>query len=193
MSAASIAISVPVPSAMPTSACASAGASLIPSPTMATVFPSDWSRRIRSAFPAGRTPARTFSIPARDAIARAVVSLSPVSIMTSIPICRSSPTAPAEVGLILSATAMIPATALSIATRRRAFPSPVSFSTDPSAPVMSTPDSFIIAAFPAATGRPSTIPVTPRPVSERKDSHRGISPGERRALSTTASARGTKR
>ena len=39
-SAASIATSVPVPMAMPTSACASAGASLMPSPTIATVFPS---------------------------------------------------------------------------------------------------------------------------------------------------------
>jgi len=35
-SAASIATSVPVPMAKPTSACASAGASLIPSPTKAT-------------------------------------------------------------------------------------------------------------------------------------------------------------
>ena len=36
MSEASMAISVPVPIAMPISACAKAGASLIPSPTMAT-------------------------------------------------------------------------------------------------------------------------------------------------------------
>ena len=40
MSAVSIAISVPVPIAMPTSACAIAGASLMPSPTIATIcFP----------------------------------------------------------------------------------------------------------------------------------------------------------
>ena len=38
-SAASTATSVPVPIAMPTSACASAGASLMPSPTIATTRP----------------------------------------------------------------------------------------------------------------------------------------------------------
>ena len=38
-SAASMATSVPVPIANPTSACASAGASLIPSPTNATLSP----------------------------------------------------------------------------------------------------------------------------------------------------------
>ena len=36
MSAESIATSVPLPIAMPTSACISAGASLMPSPTIAT-------------------------------------------------------------------------------------------------------------------------------------------------------------
>ncbi len=36
--AAAMATSVPVPIAMPTSACARAGASLMPSPTMATIF-----------------------------------------------------------------------------------------------------------------------------------------------------------
>ena len=38
-SAASMATSVPVPMAMPTSACARAGESFTPSPTMATLFP----------------------------------------------------------------------------------------------------------------------------------------------------------
>lgn len=42
-SAASMATSVPVPMAMPTSARAKAGESLTPSPTMATFFPSFWS------------------------------------------------------------------------------------------------------------------------------------------------------
>lgn len=43
MSAASMATSVPVPMATPTSARAKAGESLTPSPTMATFFPSFWS------------------------------------------------------------------------------------------------------------------------------------------------------
>ena len=42
-SAASMATSVPVPMAMPTSARARAGESFTPSPTMATLFPSFWS------------------------------------------------------------------------------------------------------------------------------------------------------
>src|SRR5215212_5760443 len=50
MSEAAIATSVPVPMAMPRSAWASAGASLIPSPIMATVLPSacDGFARLRS-------------------------------------------------------------------------------------------------------------------------------------------------
>ena len=58
MSAASMATSVPAPIAMPLSATVSAGASLIPSPTMVTL-PSVFSARITSALPSGRTPAMT--------------------------------------------------------------------------------------------------------------------------------------
>src|SRR6476620_3031873 len=47
----SMATSVPVPIAMPTSACARAGASLIPSPAIATTWPCDG---IRSALRIGR-------------------------------------------------------------------------------------------------------------------------------------------
>src|SRR4030067_1109704 len=71
MSPDSIAMSVPVPIAIPTSAWASAGASLIPSPTIATTFPSAWILRTSSAFWSGRTSARTRAIPARSAIALA--------------------------------------------------------------------------------------------------------------------------
>ena len=52
-SPASMAMSVPVPIAMPTSACASAGASLMPSPTIATTRPSLLERADRPTFPAG--------------------------------------------------------------------------------------------------------------------------------------------
>ena len=54
MSEASIATSVPVPIARPRSAWASAGASLTPSPTIATTRPSSCSRRMTSALPAGQ-------------------------------------------------------------------------------------------------------------------------------------------
>ena len=54
-SAASIAISVPAPIAIPMSALVSAGASLIPSPTIAT-FPFSFKSRMTLSFPSGRTP-----------------------------------------------------------------------------------------------------------------------------------------
>ena len=54
MSEASIATSVPVPIARPRSACASAGASLTPSPTIATTRPSSCSRRMTSALSVGQ-------------------------------------------------------------------------------------------------------------------------------------------
>ena len=53
----SMATSVPVPMAMPTLACASAGASLMPSPAMATTLPCACSLRMTSSFPSGRTSA----------------------------------------------------------------------------------------------------------------------------------------
>ena len=59
-SAASIATSVPAPMAIPMSARVSAGASLIPSPTIAT-FPFSPNARITLSFPSGRTPAITLS------------------------------------------------------------------------------------------------------------------------------------
>src|SRR5579884_770962 len=52
-SADSMAMSVPWPMAMPTSACIRAGASLIPSPTIATREPAAWSSRMSSALPPG--------------------------------------------------------------------------------------------------------------------------------------------
>lgn len=76
---------VPAPMAIPISALVSAGASLMPSPTMAT-FPCSFRERITLSFPSGRTPAITSSTPACAPIALAVRSLSPVSTTTRIPI-----------------------------------------------------------------------------------------------------------
>ncbi|CVB88142.1 Uncharacterised protein [Serratia marcescens] len=80
MAAVSMAMSLPPPIAMPTSACASAGASLMPSPTIATRWPCACSCLIAAALPSGSTPAITRSIPASLAMALAVTGLSPVSI-----------------------------------------------------------------------------------------------------------------
>eukprot|EP00982_Pelagococcus_subviridis_P012492 31176-Pelagococcus_subviridis.AAC.43 len=94
-SAASIAMSVPAPIAIPTSAAANAGASLIPSPTIATtgaarratstvpfnvfLIGGAFSSSIFPAFPAGETSACTETIPHSAAIALAVCQLSPVT------------------------------------------------------------------------------------------------------------------
>lgn len=62
-SAASMATSVPVPIAIPTSALASAGESLTPSPTIATFFFPFWSSWTFATLWEGRTSAKTFLIP----------------------------------------------------------------------------------------------------------------------------------
>ena len=63
ISADSIAMSVPAPMAMPTSARISAGASLIPSPTIATFLPWACNLRTCASFSCGNTSAITLSSP----------------------------------------------------------------------------------------------------------------------------------
>ena len=94
-----MATSVPVPMDRPRSAWASAGASLTPSPTMATTRPSACRRRMTSALSEGRTSAMTSSMPTSAATARAVVSLSPVSRTGRSPSACSDATASADVVL----------------------------------------------------------------------------------------------
>ena len=121
-SAASMAISVPAPMAIPISALVSAGASLIPSPTIAT-FPFFFRERITLSLPSGSTPAITWSTPAWAPMAFAVLSLSPVSITTWIPMFLSSLTAWGLSSLITSATAMIPVSCRSLPKNSGVFPS----------------------------------------------------------------------
>src|SRR5918998_782575 len=71
---ASFAAVVPVFIATPTSAWARAGASLVPSPVMATSRPPSCSRRMRASLSSGVASASTSSTPASSAIARAVRS-----------------------------------------------------------------------------------------------------------------------
>ena len=87
---ASFAADVPVFIATPTSAWASAGASLVPSPVIATSRPPSCSRRIRASLSSGVASARKSSTPASSAIAFAVRGLSPVIITVRMPIRRSS-------------------------------------------------------------------------------------------------------
>ena len=87
---ASLAAEVPVFIATPTSAWASAGASLVPSPVIATSFPPSCSRLINASLSSGVASARKSSTPASSAIALAVNGLSPVIITVRMPILRIS-------------------------------------------------------------------------------------------------------
>ena len=87
---ASLAACVPVFMATPTSACASAGASFVPSPVIATSRPPACSRLISAILSSGVASARKSSTPASAAIAAAVSGLSPVIITVRMPMSRSS-------------------------------------------------------------------------------------------------------
>ena len=166
MSAASIAMSVPVPSASPRSACASAGASLTPSPTIATTLPArleplDLAAPCR---PERRRRASARSRPRRRP-ARARARLSPVSRTGSRPSARSSRTAWALVGLTASASV------------RAARGSP-SHATSIASPA---------AGRPRPRG-PSTSPSTPTPGRLRNPATGGSAPSSARAAAATARA-----
>ncbi len=83
---ASLAAVVPVFIATPTSACASAGASFVPSPVMATSLPPSCSCLMSAIFASGVASAKKSSTPASWAIAAAVKGLSPVIITVRMPI-----------------------------------------------------------------------------------------------------------
>ena len=87
---ASLAAVVPVFIATPTSAWASAGASFVPSPVIATIRPFACSSLISAIFASGVASARKSSTPASCAITAAVTRLSPVIMTVRIPIFRSS-------------------------------------------------------------------------------------------------------
>ena len=89
MFAASFAAWVPEFIASPTFAWASAGASLVPSPVIATNLPSACCLRITSILSSGVASAMKSSTPASSAITDAVIRLSPVSIIVRMPIFRS--------------------------------------------------------------------------------------------------------
>ncbi len=85
---ASRAACVPVCIVTPTSACASAGASFVPSPLIATMRPSLLLGRMSSSLRSGVASARKSSTPASPAIFAAVRRLSPVIITVRMPIAR---------------------------------------------------------------------------------------------------------
>ena len=107
--AASIATFVPAPTAIPTSACVSAGASLIPSPTIATLFPLFCSSFTLSALCSGKTSAKYSSTPSSSDTHLATASASPVIIAICTPSFLSCAIASRDSSRIMSPSAIIPA------------------------------------------------------------------------------------
>ena len=99
-------MSVPVPIAIPTSAWANAGASLMPSPIMTMPPPWRCSFFTRSAFCDGSTSAMISSMPTSAATACAPFFESPETMTTGMPRFLSSSIAVLDVGLIGSEMAM---------------------------------------------------------------------------------------
>ncbi len=122
-SEASMATSVPVPIAMPTSAWVRAGASLIPSPTMATTRPSAWSFFTVSILSWGSTSASTRLMPSsrRDGLAPCAVVAGQHDDLKPESPC-SLATASFECSFSVSATAMMPAALPSTATNMGVLP-----------------------------------------------------------------------
>ncbi len=161
MSAVSTATSVPAPMAMPTSAWASAGASLTPSPVMATTSPRAWTSLTLRAFSWGRTSANTSSIPIRLPTHDATFRLSPVSIMVRMPMARSLATASTSSSRTVSARATAPAGEPSITTKTTVMPWSASARTLGSS--LSWPSSLSHAGLATITFLPATIPSAPLP------------------------------
>ena len=100
--AASFAAWVPEFMAIPTSAWARAGASFVPSPVMATIFPWACSFLISVILSSGLHSAMKPSTPASFAIVAAVSGLSPVHIIVLMPISLSLANRSASPGFTVS-------------------------------------------------------------------------------------------
>ena len=164
MSALAMETSVPEPRAIPTSARTSAGASLTPSPTMATRRPPACSRRITSSFCSGSTSAITSMPPRRRAIASAARRRSPLSMVTRMP----SPFSAAIRAVASSRTRSSMATSAlsrpSTAKRRELMPfSSRRIASASNAGSIRTPRCTSHSLVPASSSRPSSMPRTPCP------------------------------
>jgi len=112
MPAVSMATSVPVAIAMPTSAAASAGASLMPSPTIATTSPAARNSCTMVALSPGSTSARKSAMPSSRATASALPRLSPLSMTVFTPSACRRATAWRAAGLTVSPKASRPSSSV---------------------------------------------------------------------------------
>ena len=108
MLAASLAADVPLFIASPTSAWASAGASFVPSPVIASRWPSACCSRMNAIFCSGVACAMKSSTPASLAMVAAVRGLSPVIITVRMPILRNSANRSTRPSLTVSLSSMTP-------------------------------------------------------------------------------------
>ncbi|MBA7481510.1 hypothetical protein ES707_16984 [subsurface metagenome] len=181
-------MSVPPPIAIPTSACISAGASLMPSPTMAT-WASDWSPRTMAAFSCGKTLAWTSSIPSSRATHCAARLLSPVTRIGFSPALRKLATARPASDRIVSPSAMMPSALLLRATPITVRPAASSSSIRERSAPKSTPRSANKRGLPTRTSEPSIRASTPLPGSASNDSTSGgVTPRSNAALSTACAS-----
>mmetsp|Transcript_27949 Transcript_27949/g.66392 ORF Transcript_27949/g.66392 Transcript_27949/m.66392 type:complete len:211 (+) Transcript_27949:269-901(+) len=164
--ATSVATSTPPCSATPTWAPARAGASLIPSPTIAKRAPPDWSLSTAAALSAGDIPApmRPGSMPQADAASETARMLSPLNRCTDSPIDFSMETAAALSALRRSAKHISPMMPLP------SQPTYTCVSAELLGPRASPPASAPLpvcscthSKVPTETLVPSTIAVTPQP------------------------------
>ena len=188
----SMAISVPVPIAMPTSACASAGASFTPSPTMATTLPLACSLLIASILSDGSVCAVNVAMPARSAMAAVVFCMSPESNCTATPNFLSLSTASTALALMLSPSTKCCATASpSMPTKTMVLPASASRSV--SSRIVSSianPAERMNPSLPRTTREPSTVPSMPMPSIIRTSVASKNLRLRDRAASTNASAIG---
>ncbi len=167
-----MATSVPVPMAIPTLACAKAGASFIPSPAIATTWPWFWSFLTSCPLFSGRTSAITSSIPSLRATTCAVFLLSPVSMTTRTLLSWSIWTASGVEAFMGSETPIKPASSSLAATNITVWPSSRRLSTwvltfwsfSDAMPTSPSRNGLV----PRATSLLFTPPMTPFPVMERK-------------------------
>ena len=113
-SAVEMAMSAPQPSATPMSAHASAGESLMPSPTKHTCLPRACSALTASDLSAGLTSQSTLSMPSIPAIRSAFSRLSPLIIHSSMPRSLSARIASAAPGRSCSAPPVSPSVSVPV-------------------------------------------------------------------------------
>ena len=168
-SAASIAVSVPAaPMANPISDCASAGASLMPSPVMPVAPYCFCISLMTCSLASGRRSPRASVIPASAAMAFAVAALSPVSMTGVTPSACRSMMACLEVSLMVSATAKIASTRVSSESRVSVRPCCSCRPSSASSSALQMPASCTARWLLSIRRFPSMVPSTPRPGSALK-------------------------